>query len=147
MHRRTGEASEKPGSASEGPKGTGAPLEGTSGLSAPCLERCLELIPNGPLLGGHGGRTSRRLQGAWDHGEATPGHRDGRLTSMGVDRAQTLAQLGLDLPDGVLQPLQQELKDGGETVGLHLGNILEGDLASIEVVNYVHHGHTSLLPL
>jgi len=65
---------------------------------------------------------------------------------MGVDRAQTLVQLGLDLADGVLQPPQQEIKDAGETVGLHFGNILEGDLASIEVVNHVHHGHTSLLP-
>jgi hypothetical protein len=64
-----------------------------------------------------------------------------------VDRAQTLAQLGLNLPDGILQPPQQELKDGGETVALHLGNILEGDLASIEVVNHIHHGHMSLLLL
>jgi hypothetical protein len=65
---------------------------------------------------------------------------------MRVDRARTLAQLGVDLPDGVLQPLQQELKNDGETVGRHLGNILEGDLAAIEVVNYVHHGHRALLP-
>jgi hypothetical protein len=63
-----------------------------------------------------------------------------------VDRARTLAQLGVDLPDGVLQPLQQEFQDGGETVGRHLGNILKGDLAAIEVVNHVYHGHTSLLP-
>jgi hypothetical protein len=63
-----------------------------------------------------------------------------------VDRARTLAQLSLDLPDGVLQPLQQELKDSGETVALHVGNILEGDLAAIEVVNHVHHDHRALLP-
>jgi hypothetical protein len=66
---------------------------------------------------------------------------------MGMDRARTLVQLGLDLPDSVLQPPQQELKDGSETVALHLGNILEGDLASIEVVNHIHHGHMSLLLL
>jgi hypothetical protein len=70
----------------------------------------------------------------------------GRLTSMGMDRARTLVQLGLDLPDSVFQPPQQELKDVGETVVLHFGDILEGDLASIEIVNHVHHGHRSLLP-
>jgi hypothetical protein len=42
----------------------------------------------------------------------------------------------VDLPDGIIEPLQQNLKDDVETVGLPLGNILEGDLASLEVVNY-----------
>ena len=42
----------------------------------------------------------------------------------------------MDLPDGVIEPLQQDLQDSGETVGLHLGNPLEGDLASIEVLNH-----------
>jgi len=52
----------------------------------------------------------------------------------------------VDLPDGVIQPLQQDLQDDGETVGLPLGNQLEGDLASIEVVNHWHHGHKPLFP-
>jgi len=60
--------------------------------------------------------------------------------------ACALAQLGVDLPDGVIQPLQQDLQDDGETVGLPLGNPLEGDLASIEVVNHWHHGHKPLFP-
>jgi len=60
--------------------------------------------------------------------------------------ALALAQLGMGLPDGIIQPLQQDLQDGGETVGLHLGNILEGDLALIEGVNHGHRGHKLLLP-
>jgi hypothetical protein len=62
-----------------------------------------------------------------------------------VGLACALAQLGVDLPDGVIQPLQQDLQDSGETVRLHLGNPLQGDLASIEVLNHWPHGHTLLL--
>jgi len=61
--------------------------------------------------------------------------------------ALALAQLGMGLPDGRIQPLQQALEDGGETIGLPLGNILEGDLALIEGVNHGHCGHTPLLSL
>ena len=53
--------------------------------------------------------------------------------------------LCVDLPDGSIQLLQQDLQDGGETVGLPLGNILERDLALIEGVNHRHRGHTLLL--
>jgi hypothetical protein len=61
--------------------------------------------------------------------------------------AGALAQLGVDLPDSVIQPLQQDLKDGSEIVGLHFGNTLEGNFASIEVLNHWHRGHKPLLPL
>ena len=54
-------------------------------------------------------------------------------------------QLGRGLPNGVLQLLQQEIKDDGETGGLPLGNILERNLTPIEVVNHGVHGHTALL--
>jgi len=64
-----------------------------------------------------------------------------------VGLACALAQLGVDLSDRVIQPLQQELQHGGETVGLHLSNALKGNLASIEVLNHWHRGHTSFLPL
>jgi hypothetical protein len=50
--------------------------------------------------------------------------------------AGTLAQVGIGLPDGILEPLQQEFQDGRETVGMHLGNVLKGDLTAIEVCNH-----------
>jgi len=56
--------------------------------------------------------------------------------------AGTLAQGGFGLPDGTLEPFQQELEDGAETIGVHFGNVLERDLAAIEVFNHGHHGHT-----
>jgi hypothetical protein len=55
---------------------------------------------------------------------------------MGVARALALAQLDVGVPDGGIQPLQQEIQDTGETVGLHLDDILESNLASVEVVNH-----------
>jgi hypothetical protein len=42
--------------------------------------------------------------------------------------------LGVGLPDGIFELLQQQLEEDGETLRLPLGNILEGDLAAIEVV-------------
>jgi hypothetical protein len=53
--------------------------------------------------------------------------------------------LGVSLPNSVLQPLYQQLKDDGETVGLSLSQILEGDLAAIEGIDHWMRGHTALL--
>jgi hypothetical protein len=51
----------------------------------------------------------------------------------------------MGLPDGVLQPLHQQLQDDGETGRLSFGQILEGDLAAIEVINHGNRGHTAFL--
>jgi hypothetical protein len=51
----------------------------------------------------------------------------------------------MSLPDGVLQPLHQQFKDDRETIRLSLGNILEGDLASIEVIDHGNRSHTAFL--
>jgi hypothetical protein len=53
--------------------------------------------------------------------------------------------LGVSLPNSVLQPLYQQLKDDGETVGLSLSQILEGDLAAIEVIDHGNRRHTAFL--
>jgi hypothetical protein len=62
-------------------------------------------------------------------------------------QALALAQLGVGVGDGGIQPLQQEIQDARETIGLHLGNILEGNLASVEVVNHREYGHKPLFSL
>src|SRR6266568_4622262 len=106
--------------------------------------RARGLLPSVRIFEGHGGRMARGLQGAWDHREGAPGRRDWRRsTRRGV--ALALAQLAVDLSDGRIEPLQQEIQDGRETVGLHFGNILQGDLAVIEGVNHGHRGHMLLL--
>jgi hypothetical protein len=51
----------------------------------------------------------------------------------------------MSLPDGVLQPLHQQFKDDRETLRLSLGNILEGDLAAIEVIDHGNRRHTAVL--
>jgi hypothetical protein len=94
------------------------------------------LILSVRLLVGPGGRRVRRLSRVWHEGEDAPRRRAGRLTRRAGVRTHALAELGVDLPDGVIEPLQQDLQDDVETVGLPLGNILEGDLASLEVVNH-----------
>jgi len=69
-------------------------------------------------------------------GEDTGVPGDRRRTLRGMALAGTLAQVGIGLPDGILEPLQQEFQDGRETVGMHLGNVLKGDLTAIEVCNH-----------
>jgi len=91
-------------------------------------------------FGVHWGRR-RHLPGAWHEGEDTPRRSLGHLPRRAVARAHTLAELGVHLPNGIIQPLHQELKNDGETIGLPLSNILEGDLASLEVVNHLDRGH------
>ena len=97
-------------------------------------------ISGGQFLGAVGDTRSLGLPASREHGEDAPG-------CMGVARALALAQLGVGVPDGGIQPLQQEIKDTGETVGLHLDHMLESNLASVEVVNHGECGHTPLLSL
>jgi hypothetical protein len=94
------------------------------------------LILSVRILVGPGDRRVRRLSGVWHESEDTPRRRTRRLTRRAGARTHALAELSVDLPDGVIEPLQQDLQDDVETVGLPLGNILEGDLASLEVVNH-----------
>src|SRR5262249_35203964 len=86
------------------PRRTEAPWDGAKGLSGPGLARGLELIPAGAIRGGHEGRTARRLPASWEYGEDVRGRRDCRRTPRRGGLACALVQLGVDLPDGVLQP-------------------------------------------
>jgi hypothetical protein len=97
------------------------------------------------LRGVFGGPRCGCLPGAWEEREHAPRRSAGHHPLLGGTLARALAQLGLSLPNGVLQRLQQELQDDGETGGLPLSNILERHLTPIEVVNHRVHGHTALL--
>jgi hypothetical protein len=61
--------------------------------------------------------------------------------------AGTLLQLRLDLPDRVIQVLDQELEERGQTAGLHFGDDLECRLAPVKLINNLHAGHMPLLQM
>jgi hypothetical protein len=67
---------------------------------------------------------------------------DWSIRVVGLVRAGALTQLCLDLPDGVIQVLDQEIKQGCQTAGLHFGDDLEGGFASIKLINNLHAGHS-----
>src|SRR5262249_20808054 len=81
----------------------------------------------------------------WEESEDAPWRSTGRRPRLGGALARALAQLGVSLSNGVLQLLQQELQEDGETLGLPLSQILQGDLAAIEGINHGDGGHTALL--
>ena len=70
------------------------------------LQRVLELLLVVQILGG---RPSQHLLAPWEYGEDTGVPRDRRRTMQGMALAGALAQARIGLPDGILQPLQQEL--------------------------------------
>jgi len=51
----------------------------------------------------------------------------------------------LDLADGVIEALDQELEERGQFVGLHLGDDLECRLAPVKFVNQWHRSHRAFL--
>jgi len=58
-----------------------------------------------------------------------------------------LLDVRLDLPDCVIQALEQEIEQCGQTIGLHLGDDLERCLTPIKFVNQFPRGHIPLLRL
>ena len=83
-HRRTGADGAQGGSASPVGEEPGACGE-VLGVWARAL------TPGVQLLVGYGDRRGRRRPASWDHGDGAAWRRDGRLMSLGVDRARTLA--------------------------------------------------------
>src|SRR6266568_6371575 len=84
-----------------------------------------------PLVHGDGAAT----QGNWGVQIVVPG------------LAGALLQLHLDLPDGAVQVLDQEIEECFQTAGLHFGNDLERGLALIKFINNLHVRHRPLLQM
>jgi len=61
--------------------------------------------------------------------------------------AGALLDVRLDLPNCVIQALEQEIEQCCQTVGLHLGDDLECCLTPIKFVNQFPRGHIPLLRL
>jgi len=65
----------------------------------------------------------------------------------GVGLAGALPQLRLDLPDGAIQVLDQEIEERFQTAGLHFGDDLECRLAPVKLINNLHVRHMPLLQM
>jgi hypothetical protein len=65
----------------------------------------------------------------------------------GARLAGALLQLRLDLPDRVVEVIDQEIEERCQTAGLHFGDDLEGRLASIKLINNLHARHMPLLQM
>jgi hypothetical protein len=63
----------------------------------------------------------------------------------GASLAGAPLQLRLDLPDRLVEVIDQKIEECGQTTGLHLGDDLECYLAPVKFINNIHAGHTSLL--
>jgi hypothetical protein len=61
--------------------------------------------------------------------------------------AGALLQLHLDLPDGAIEVLDQEIEECCHTAGLHFGDDLECSLASVKFINNLHVRHRPLLQM
>ena len=95
-----------------GERGGRAPTGGEEpGASCGVLSaRAPVLLPGGQLLGALGDRRVRGLPASWEHGEDATGARKERHTRVSVVQALALAQLGMGVPDGSIEPLQQEIE-------------------------------------
>jgi hypothetical protein len=56
-------------------------------------------------------------------------------------------QLHLDLADGAIEVLDQEIEEGCHAVGLHFGDDLECGLAPVKFINNFYARHTPLLQM
>jgi hypothetical protein len=79
------------------------------------------------------------------HSDGAAVQGDWSVQVIGLGRAGALTQMCLDLPDRVIQVLDQEIKKGCQTAGLHFGDDLECGFASIKLINNLHAGHRYLL--
>jgi hypothetical protein len=81
------------------------------------------------------------------HGDGAAAQGDWGVQIVVPGLAGALLQLHLDLPDCAVQVVDQEIEEGGYTVGLHLGDDLECDLAPVKFINNFHAGHMSFLQM
>jgi hypothetical protein len=65
----------------------------------------------------------------------------------GSGLAGALLQLRLDLPDRVIEVIDQEIEERCQTVGLHFGDDLECRLAPVKLINNLHARHMPLLQM
>jgi hypothetical protein len=56
-------------------------------------------------------------------------------------------QLHLDLPDGAIEVLDQEIEECCHAAGLHFGDDLERGLAPVKFINNFHARHRPLLQM
>jgi hypothetical protein len=78
-------------------------------------------------------------------GASVQGHWGVQVVGSGL--AGALLQLRLDLPDRVIEVVDQEIEECCQTAGLHLGDDLECRLTPIKFVNQFPRGHIPLLRL
>jgi hypothetical protein len=82
------------------------------------------------------------------HGEGAPAQGDwGIIWVAGQVLAGALLEVRLDLPDRVIQALEQELEQDRHAVGLHLSDDLECRLTPIQFVDQFPRGHIPPLRL
>jgi hypothetical protein len=69
------------------------------------------------------------------HGDGAPAQGDWGVQVTRPGLASTLLQLCLDLPDRIIQAVEQEIEERCQTAGLHLGDNLERCLAPVKFSN------------
>jgi len=79
------------------------------------------------------------------HGDGASAQGNWRVQVAGTGLAGAPLQLRLDLPDRLIEVVDQEIKECGQTTGLHLGDDLECHLTPVKFINNFHAGHMSLL--
>jgi hypothetical protein len=81
------------------------------------------------------------------HGDGASVQAHWGLQVVGSGLAGALLQLHLDLSDGGIEVIDQEIKECCQTVGLHFGDDLECRLAPIKLINNLHARHMPLLQM
>jgi hypothetical protein len=81
------------------------------------------------------------------HGDGAAVQGNWRVQVAGAGLAGTVLQPRLDLPDRVIEVVDQEIEERCQTAGLHLGDDLECRLAPVKFINNFHAGHMSLLQM
>jgi hypothetical protein len=79
------------------------------------------------------------------HGDGASAQGNWGVQVAGAGLAGAPLQLCLDLPDCLIEVVDQEIKKCCQTTGLHLGDDLECHLAPVKFINNFHAGHMSLL--
>jgi hypothetical protein len=78
-------------------------------------------------------------------GASVQGHWGVQVVGSGL--AGALLQLRLDLPDRVIEVIDQEIEERCQTTGLHFGDDLECRLAPVKLINNLHARHMPLLQM
>jgi hypothetical protein len=78
-------------------------------------------------------------------GASVQGHWGVQVAGSGL--AGALLQVRLDLPNRVIEVIDQEIEERCHTAGLHFGDDLECCLAPVKLINNLHARHMPLLQM